>query len=98
MVKIAVGDMVGFQLGLLTVQAKVIGFTQDGQVVMVQEYRYQNPQTGVWEDIERTIYRGRKFIEQNNTPSRSLRHTKDGTVSSVAGDLKLLWRNHGRYR
>ena len=98
MVKIAVGDMVGFQLGLLTVQAKVIGFTQDGQVVMVQEYRYQNPQTGVWEDIERTIYRDRKFIECNNTPSRSIRHTKDGAVPTMVDDLKRLWRDHGRHR
>jgi hypothetical protein len=63
---VKIGDGVQMWLGLETVRAQVIGFSQNDQVIMRQQYTGVNHLTGQIEMIEEVYYRDRQFIESLN--------------------------------
>ena len=68
---VKIGQRVQYWIGLTTVRAQVIGFSQGGQVIMRQQYKGVNHKTGRIEMIEEVYYRDETFIDSLNRQGNS---------------------------
>ena len=70
-----IGDMVGYQFGVESVKAKVLGVVIDADAYLLRlEYIGKCPETGKENTLViKEFQRDRKWIDNINTPVRSIR-------------------------
>ena len=94
MAEIKPGTMLPFWLGMPSVKAGVLGISQDGQYVLVQEYDTVNMQTGERVHVERTYYRDRYFIEGMCISEKAIIKKADETLLTGNNFIFTLHEDH----
>jgi len=95
-----VGDMVGYQFGVESVKAEVLGVVKDADAYLLRlKYIGKCPETGKENTlVVKEFQRDRKWINNINTPVRSPRYTDTERLSAMVSGPNPVRRYVRRFK